>query len=256
MAAVLLICAAIKYYYSTASVNDLLWILAPTRLLVELATGVSFTFESYAGYMSSDHSFLIAAACSGVNFLITAFLMLSVARLWKLRAQVVSWRFIPVSLAVAFLTTIVANTVRISIALYIRRADPELIWLNPGELHRFEGIVVYFGFLLLLFVASEKFGSDLRSQPSGTFGLMRRSALPLLVYYATTIGVPLANGALRGGPAAEEFWRHSLFVFLTPIILLLVLTTLRFLMAQREMPVRLEMRTINVADLQESARQI
>jgi len=39
---VLLGSAVIKLYYSTASVNDLLWILAPTRFLVELATGVRF----------------------------------------------------------------------------------------------------------------------------------------------------------------------------------------------------------------------
>jgi len=67
-------------------------------VLVELITGVSFTFESYSGYMSGDHSFLIAASCSGVNFLITAFLMLALARLWKCRSQAVSWSFIPLSL--------------------------------------------------------------------------------------------------------------------------------------------------------------
>ncbi|HEX3102620.1 MAG TPA: exosortase K [Pyrinomonadaceae bacterium] len=241
LVAVLLCSAAIKMYYSSAGVNDLLWILTPTRLLVGLATGVGFTYESNSGYMSSDHSFLIAAACSGVNFMITAFLMLAVGRLWKFRSQMISWTFIPVSLVFAYLTTIVANTVRISIALYIRRADPELIWLNPGEMHRFEGIVVYFGFLLLLFVASEKFGSNIGPQVGGPRGLLRRTLLPLAVYYATTIGVPLANGVFRHGPVAADFWLHSLFVLLTPLFLLLTLAILSFL---RERRPKLEVETI------------
>ena len=80
-AVVLAIALALKLFYANASVNDLRWILAPTACLVELVTGETFRFESYAGYMSGDHSFLIAAPCAGVNFLITAFLMLALVRL-------------------------------------------------------------------------------------------------------------------------------------------------------------------------------
>jgi exosortase K len=230
---VLLVGAAIKIYYSTASVNDLLWILAPTRLLVELLTGVGFTFESYSGYMSRDHSFLIAASCSGVNFMIAAFLMLALGKLWRCRPRRIGFIFIPFSLVFAYLTTIVANTVRISTALYIRRQDPELIWLNPEQLHRFEGIVIYFGFLLLLFIVSENVSSDAHTRTIGRWTWLLRYLLPLVVYYATTIGVPLANGAFRREPGAAEFWHHSLFVFLTPLILVLSIVIIGFLKDQR-----------------------
>ena len=231
--AVLLVGAAIKIFYSTASVNDLLWILAPTRLLVELVTGVGFAFESYSGYMSSDHSFLIAASCSGVNFMIAAFLMLALGKLWRYRSQRIGFSFIPLSLVFAYLTTIVANTVRISTALYIRRQDPELIWLNPGQLHRFEGIVIYFGFLLLLFIVNENVSSDVQTHPNRRWSWLLRYLLPLATYYATTIGVPLANGAFRRGPGAAEFWHHSLFVLLTPLILLFPIAIIGFLKDQR-----------------------
>ncbi|HSD45603.1 MAG TPA: exosortase K, partial [Pyrinomonadaceae bacterium] len=71
------LCAlALKFYYSTATADELRWILAPTTLFVELLSGERFEFESLAGYMSSDHRFVIAVPCAGVNFLITAFLML------------------------------------------------------------------------------------------------------------------------------------------------------------------------------------
>ncbi len=107
---------SMKFYYSAASVNQLRWILAPTTVLVEFVTGRHFTFESHAGYMSSDHTFLIAASCSGVNFLITAFLMLTILHLWRHGSkhnQEPFWRqwiFLPIAAVVAYATTVVANT--------------------------------------------------------------------------------------------------------------------------------------------------
>src|SRR6267142_641258 len=216
---VVLLCAAtLKLYYSTASPNQLRWILAPTTVLVELVSNGLFEFESYAGYISSDHTFLITASCAGVNFLITSFLMLSLRKLWRDRTQKLSWRFIPVGALFAYLATLVANTVRIAIALQIQRMRVETAWLSQNQLHRFEGIFVYFGFLLLLFLISEK-----RTSENG-FGLLRLSLFPLLIYYITALGIPLANGAYSKG---TDFWEHSLFVLLTPLLPILVLAMFR-----------------------------
>jgi exosortase K len=206
---VLLGALALKFYYSGASANGLRWILAPTTGLVEGLSGTSFEFEPYAGYVSQDRSFVIAPACAGVNFLIAAFLMLAVRRLLSGRAQ--NWRFIPLAALVAYLITLIANTVRIAVALQLRDL-PEVSWLSRSELHRAEGIFVYAGFLLLLFMASEK----LSAKKSAS--LLRQSLFPLLIYYATTLGIPLLNGSYRQGLA---FWEHSLFVLLIPLLLIL-----------------------------------
>ena len=56
---------AFKYGYSTTSVNDLRWILGPTTAVVETVTGSEFHFESHAGYLKEDRTFLIAASCWG-----------------------------------------------------------------------------------------------------------------------------------------------------------------------------------------------
>ncbi len=209
----------LKMYYSAASADQLRWILAPTTVLVELVSGASFEFESYAGYMSRDRSFLIAGSCAGVNFLITAFLMLSLRRLVRDRSQNIGWGFIPTAAVIAFLTTLIANTARISIAMQLQKMPAEIGWLSAEQLHRFEGIFVYFGFLLLLFVVSEKIGSE------KTSGLFRQSFIPLIVYYATMIGIPLANGAYRQG---SDYWEHTLFVFLIPLFLILPLAAFRY----------------------------
>ncbi|HKP37548.1 MAG TPA: exosortase K [Pyrinomonadaceae bacterium] len=230
MVTVLLCGIALKYFYSTASVNELRWILAPTTFLVQLITGARFQFESHAGYMNSDHTFLIAASCAGVNFLLTAFLMLTLGSLWRNRSSKIGWTFIPVAALVAYAATLVANTVRISTALRLHRLPPEISWLAPDQLHRFEGIFIYFGFLLLLFVASEWFGyrtNDIKAgsgSAPNSFGLLWRVLFPLVIYYATTLGIPLVNGAYRQG---AEFLEHSLFVVLTPLIIVFPFVTFK-----------------------------
>lgn len=313
--AVVLLCAlALKLYYSAASANQLRWILAPTTALVELVNGRSFAFESNAGYLSDDRSFLIAPACAGVNFLITAFLMIALRKWWRDGAQgqttnnatsrdnaaardsapsrlatnswlhrfpgrvrkfsvraklpLRAWSFIPQVALVAYLATLVANTARISIALWLRRAPLGTDWLSASQLHRLEGIVVYFGFLLLLYVVSEKLSSrsvtstvklEDASEPSPTnttnkktpharrrpglpldsgrapqrFGLFRGALFPLAIYYVTALGIPLVNGMLHQKIAATDFWEHSLFVLLTPLVLVLIVAAFRLYLSRR-----------------------
>ena len=120
---------------------------------------------------------------------------------------------------IAYLVTLIANTTRIAIALRLQRMPAQVSWLNPNQVHRFEGIFIYFGFLLLLFVVGEKMSSE------KTSGLFRQSFFPLLVYYATTLGIPLANGAYRQG---TEFWEYSIFVLLIPLVLILPIAAFRY----------------------------
>jgi exosortase K len=212
---VVLLCAlGLKLFYSTASPDNLRWILAPTTWLVEFASGWSFTFESHAGYMSSDHSFLIAASCAGVNFLITAFLMLTLKRLWFDRFENISWRFVLVAVLLAYAATIITNTVRICVALRLQELRGEITWLSPNQLHRAEGIIVYFGFLWSLYVMTDR-ASKLRI------------IFPLSVYYATTLGLPVLNGAYRQG---LEFWEHSFFVLVLPVMLVIPVVLARRVM--------------------------
>ena len=204
---VVVLCAlALKSYYSTATPDELRWILAPTTTLVELLSGRSFTFESYTGYMSSDHRFVIAVSCAGVNFLLTSFLMLGLRRLWRDRFQTVSWSFLPFIAVGAYVTTVIANTVRICIALEIQQHSVQVSGLSANQLHRLEGIVVYFGFMLLLFVLTEKRNAT----------VSRKLVLfPLGIYYVTTLGLPLLNGSYKQG---MPFWEHSIFVLVLPLI--------------------------------------
>jgi hypothetical protein len=134
--------------------------------------------------------------------------MLGLDRLWRERFQKVSWRFLPIAMATAYLATLIANTVRICIALEIQRRSFEVSGLTDNQLHRLEGIVVYFGFLLVLFLVTERWQS-VRGP--------RLLLFPLGIYYATTLGIPLLNGSFR----QPAFWEHFGFVVTLPLVLLL-----------------------------------
>lgn len=215
--AVFLCAWSMKWFYSTATVDQLRWILWPTTKLVEFVTGAQFEFESRAGYMNREHTFLIAASCAGVNFLITAFVMLGLRKLWNDRNEKTSWHFILITGALAFVATIITNTVRISLALQMLGMQRRHRWLNAEEFHRLEGILVYFGFLFLLFLSVEEFDKRRERESRARRSRMwRRFTFPLAIYYAITLGIPLANGAFR----EREFWEHSAFVLLVPLALL------------------------------------
>ena len=212
---VVLLCAlGLKYFYSTASPDELRWILWPTTRLVELLSGRSFEFESHAGYMSSDNRFLIAASCAGVNFLLASFLMLTLRKLWLERSKSAKWFIIPLSAAIAYVFTIIANTVRICIALEMQDHPLTIDGLNTNQIHRLEGIVVYFVFLSFLFLLTE------RLEQGRPFALMKYLIFTVAIYYCTTLGLPFLNGASKQG---APFIEHAVFVIATPLVLIVPL---------------------------------
>ena len=206
----------LKFFYSNANVDQLRWVLGPTAWIVELVTGKSFAYEAHVGYMSSDHTFLIADSCSGMNFLITAFLMLSVLSIWQASAGEIGLARILTSLVAAYITTLAANSVRISTAVLLQDSLFQLEWLDPEEMHRVEGIVIYFGFLLILYVLVDRVSSNRNNRPRSRHNALRRLVLPLTVYYAFTLGIPAVNGAFSQG---GRFVEHAVFVLLIPAIL-------------------------------------
>jgi hypothetical protein len=111
--------------------------------------------------------------------------------------------------------------VRIGVALKLQSL--RLNGQEAEQLHRVEGIVVYFGFLLLLYLVSERAGDIRRrvlvftSEPTST--ISRKLAFPLLIYYGTTLALPFLNGAYRN----VDFWQHAVVVMVVPLLLVLPL---------------------------------
>jgi hypothetical protein len=102
--------------------------------------------------------------------------------------------------------------------------------LTAAEIHRLEGITVYFGGLLLLYALVQRVdepGSPKRQRREG--GPVFRYALPLACYYLVTLGLPLINGASQAG---EAFLTHAMVVLLVPPALILLVCAGRWLFSR------------------------
>ena len=217
--AVIAVAGALKWHYSTANVNELRWILAPTAALVQIATGTGFEFESFAGYMSADRTFLIAAPCAGVNFLIVCFLMLAVRN--NCEGRLIR---LPSMLLIAYGWTVIANAARIAIALHSAGAED---LGDAEERHRIEGIIVYFAFLIGLYMVANKFGRPRTGARSGR--IVISALLPLLAYYAVALGVPLLNGSYAAAKTD-----HFISVLLVPLLVWIPFALLAYALAAKE----------------------
>lgn len=140
-----------KQFYRDATAAELGWILAPTAQLVSWITGGNFLYEAGPGWVDPQIGFIIAPPCAGLNFALAAFLALALGGLpgmHSLRTTVIR---IAAAGALAYLATLVVNTIRIAIAVAMHQGTIDIAGHDRAELHRIEGIVVYLGGLVALY---------------------------------------------------------------------------------------------------------
>jgi exosortase K len=147
----------IKRHYANADVADLSWILEPVARLTGLVSGVTFEWEAGSGYLCRERFFVIAKPCAGVNFLLAAFGMVAFLLSDRARSLRTSAGLTLISLTIAYMAAIGANTLRIAVALAIAAHPLTSAWLTAARIHRFEGVAVYFGMLALLHLGVQRF---------------------------------------------------------------------------------------------------
>lgn len=129
--------------------NDaLLFLLAPTNSLIELVTNSTSLYENATGFYHEKHHIFFNKSCSGFNFWLLCFLMLSSAVLPYLASSSAKLLAIPAMLILAYIGTIFANTSRVIVSLFLE-ATPLGAY---GWLHQAEGIFIYFFFFVLFYL--------------------------------------------------------------------------------------------------------
>jgi exosortase K len=146
-----LVAWGMKRHYADARADDLWWILNPTARLVGVMTDTAFTLVPGEGYFSRDHLFLIEKSCAGINFMVAAFGMLVCALFHRLGDGISAVRVLGASLLASYSAAVVVNAVRITIAMWLAAHPVALSTFSAHDVHRFEGITVYFGGLVLLY---------------------------------------------------------------------------------------------------------
>ena len=228
----------VKYYYSQADCDSLLWILAPTTRWVELLSGIPFTYISGTGYVNHDLRLWIAPSCSGVRFMVITMAMLIFSFVHAGASPKdtqsptsVGWMgrglcWIAASIIFSWLITILVNGLRIIAAIYLpqclERAGLMRGMLTPGRLHTMIGVVVYFTALLIVYrlvdyVVQRKIG--LISEKQFLRALSRKCVPPIFWYFLMTLGLPFLNRAYLNG--RTEFTEFAVVVIGCMVLILL-----------------------------------
>lgn len=139
-----------KAAYAQASSADLRLLLAPTNYLVELILGSKSMFDPAAGFVHADLRISIDKSCSGFNFWVLCWLMLSVAAVQRR----IRWPVLLALLVVSYALTLLVNTSRILTAIFLRGVLPPAVqqyaWLHQAEgalLYLFSLVLIYLGFI-------------------------------------------------------------------------------------------------------------
>lgn len=235
----LLMVLGLKSYYHQADCDSLLWILSPTARWVELLSGIPFTYISGTGYVNHGLRMVIAASCSGVRFMIIAFVMLvfsfvhmvavpqgkpvsevprpdacAAAKIRTLHKWARGFGWIAASVFFSWLFTVFVNGLRIIAAVYlpIYLEEAGLLggMLTQDRLHTMIGVGVYFTALLTIYRLAGRFVQSTVRPAHSPLSLLQKCAFPVFWYLSFTLGLPLLNRAGHAGTG--EFAEFAVLV--------------------------------------------
>jgi exosortase K len=147
---------ALKRRYGVAGPEELDWLLVPTASLVELFIGHHFFREAGVGFVAEKLPIIIAPGCAGLNFFVVALLTLSFGFVGTFPTP---WRklvWCGACPTIAYGATMMANTIRITSAVWIHETGFRAPVLSAPEAHRALGVVVYLPCLWAMYAVAER----------------------------------------------------------------------------------------------------
>lgn len=187
---------AVKMYYRTADSEQLFWILAPTTKWVQILSGISFEKIAQVGYVSHEYRFIIAPSCSGVRFLLIAFVMMVftfTSVMDSLRKKIYWLGF---SAVFSYIATVFVNGIRITVSIYLPLvlADKRILptWMTAEQLHTVIGTTVYFSMLFVIYYLAGRICKTVQKNTA------KRFLIPVFWYFAMVLGIPAIGRLYRG----------------------------------------------------------
>ncbi|MFZ1983793.1 MAG: exosortase K, partial [Desulfatitalea sp.] len=129
----------LKSHYSTASADQLRWMLDPVAWIVRHVDGQAYAWEVGVGFVRWDRRITIAPACAGVNYLIMVFGLTVAAFLHRRATPAGRFAWLALAGGGAYGLTVAVNAARILVAIALYDADAAWGWLTAERLHRLAG---------------------------------------------------------------------------------------------------------------------
>jgi len=148
----------LKFGYTLADNGKLIFLLYPTDKIVGLLTGSPSVYFSDKGYYHVSMNILIEKSCSGYNFMLLCFCMLTFLSLKHINKPFFKSLSIPVSLIAAYILAILVNASRIFASIIIQNQANNFLPDRPHLiLHDIVGIITNLTFLILIYAVLQKF---------------------------------------------------------------------------------------------------
>jgi len=143
----------LKFSYTQADAERVLFLLKPTDRIVRLITNSSSVFIPGSGFFNEKLNIVIEKSCSGFNFWMLCFLMLTFSALKFMSSNIKKAIAIPVGLFVAYLLTVFSNASRIILSMMGQNiADNFMIPRPHLILHSAIGTFIYLFFLIIFYL--------------------------------------------------------------------------------------------------------
>ncbi len=147
----------LKFGYTLADNDNLIFLLKPTDKIVGLLTGSHSVYFSDKGYYLDNLNILIEKSCSGFNFLLLCFCMLTFLFLKYANKTIFKFLSIPAALIASYLLTIFVNASRIFVSIIMQQQANNFLPDRPHLiLHEIVGVITNLTFLILIYIVSEK----------------------------------------------------------------------------------------------------
>ena len=212
-----MLAAALKVAFSRLGPDELRVITAPVQALVGLLTGIAFTYEAGYGYVSFAHRLVIAKSCTGVNYLLAVFGVLTFTVIPSVRGPRTKLLLVGAMVGGAYAVTVAVNAARIALGVVLYEGGVAWGGLTPERVHRLAGIAVYFVALVAVQRAAQHAVHPLAAGEPRPSGPAREFLAPLVSYGLVAVVLPFANGALAARP--RLFLEHCASIAIVTLLL-------------------------------------
>ncbi|MFN8360910.1 MAG: exosortase K [Candidatus Kapaibacterium sp.] len=159
----------LKFGYTFAGNDDMRFLLAPTDTVVGILTGSHSVYASDTGYYHSSLNILIEKSCSGFNFMLLCFGLLTFVLLRPTHRPARKSLSLPLALGISYLLTIFVNASRITTAILVQREANRFLSDRPHFLlHEIAGVLTHLTFLIIIYYTTDRLLTNRNSNAKPT----------------------------------------------------------------------------------------
>jgi exosortase K len=146
----------LKYVFTFSTNDSLAFLLKPTDILISLLTGTKSIYISDKGYYYNSLNITIDKSCSGFNFWLLCFLMLTFLMMKYFTSHSKKMMTVLLALVSSYLFTIFVNTSRIFASIIMKAQGLTFSSTHHSILHEAIGIITNVTFLILAYYITER----------------------------------------------------------------------------------------------------